>query len=188
MQIERSDACAIDLAPGGRKSASGQRHGNLPPGSADGMGKSAEWERAQRASTPDFSTMPLYYAIRAYKQKLNREPLLISTAASDDTLFRQISELMEAKNLDRGKQIRNAVEELQGMFREAKDVSSNPTVAAAKVTAQSEWRKAILAFVLGFATALLTLAGVLLTNWDKTPWGAKKAQAPCVTTSAPAKQ
>jgi hypothetical protein len=164
---------------------------NQPPVSAMEtcrQGVLMEWERVQRASTPDFSTMPLYYAIRAYKQKLNQEPSLIGTAASDDTLFRQIRELMEAKNLDRGKQVRNAIEELQSKFREAKDVSSNPTVAAAKVTAQSEWRKAILAFVLGFATALLTLAGVLLTNWDKTPWGAKKAQPPCVTAPAPAKQ
>lgn len=135
-----------------------------------------EWVRVQRASSGAvLSTMPLYYAIRAYRTWLRNEPHLIGSALNDEEMFDQIDKAMSLRAKPE-KPIRNIIAELKRMFDEARR------------EAAGEERRSRRAFRGGIIGALISgifaVSVALITVWANKPWIKTAAPAPCATAPA----
>lgn len=138
-----------------------------------------EWVRVQRAGPgATFSTMPLYYAIRAYRTWLRKEPHLVATALDDEEMFDQIDKAMSLR-AGREKPVRNIIADLKRMFDEVRKEAAGE---------ERRSRRAFLGGIMGaLISGIFAVTVALITIWVTKPWIKPASQlTPCVVAPAAA--
>lgn len=102
-----------------------------------------------------YSRMPLYYAARAYVERLKGDRSLLPGAVDDITLLNQIEADLSRHAVDRGGQVLPKIKEAAELLREVHDKSPNPAITAAQIARRGAVVVAVIAFVGVVVTALI---------------------------------
>ena len=121
----------------------------------------SEMELLKRMSfDEDCSRMPLYYAVRAYVERLKVDKDLISEAVDDVTLMGQIEADLSKHSIDRQGQVLPKIREASALLREIKDRNTNPTIGAAKIARMGT-------VVVGVLGLIGVIAGAVIDSCSK---------------------
>ena len=86
----------------------------------------------------NYSRMPLYYATRAYVERVKTDKSLLTSAVGDLTMLEQMVEDLSCNDVDRRGQVLPKVKEATRLVREAQDKTPETAITASKITLMNQ--------------------------------------------------
>ena len=120
----------------------------------------AEMELLRRETfDEDKSRMPLYYATRAYLERVKSDKPLEVAAVADTPMLRRIESELLIRDIDRKGQVLPKVQEAIEHLSSVRDQSANSTMASARLTLIGAIAAAIIAALSSIISAVITVRG-----------------------------